>query len=103
LYPFESGYDEPRPELNAALLFPVRAKARTADRPRNEQEAAVSAFSNDWGITWHFTAETLQLNPYCPSDQTDPDNLNVNVNGLPIKYGSDPNSAADNGLGHPLC
>ena len=24
-------------------------------RPRNEQEAMVSAFSNDWGTTWHFT------------------------------------------------
>jgi hypothetical protein len=71
-------------------------------RPRNEQEAAVSAFSNDLGLTWHFTAEALQLNPYCPADPTDPDNLNVNVSGAAVPYGSDPNSAADNGLGHPV-
>jgi hypothetical protein len=71
-------------------------------RPRNQQEAAVSAFSNDWGATWHFTGEALALNPYCPWDPTDPDNLNLNVNGLEVAYGSNPNNAGDNGLGHPV-
>jgi hypothetical protein len=30
LYPFGPGYDEPRPELDATLLFPIRATARPA-------------------------------------------------------------------------
>jgi len=71
-------------------------------RPRNEQEAVVSAFSNDWGVTWHFTGVALALNPYCPSDATDPNNLNVNVGGLSVPYGSSSANAADNGLGHPV-
>jgi hypothetical protein len=71
-------------------------------RPRNQQEAAVSAFSNDWGATWHFTGKALALNPYCPWDPTDPDNLNLNVNGLEVAYGSSNTNAADNGLGHPV-
>jgi hypothetical protein len=71
-------------------------------RPRNQQEAAVSAFSNDWGTTWHFTGEALALNPYCPWDPTDPDNLNLNVNGLETAYGSSNANAGDNGLGHPV-
>jgi hypothetical protein len=96
------------PSLMQPYYFPfVRQRGPLLEgffdyRPRNEQEAAVSAFSNNLGITWHFTAEALQLNPYCPLDPTDPDNLNVNVSGLPVPYGSDPNSAADNGLGHPV-
>jgi len=96
------------PSLMQPYYFPfVRQRGPLLEgffdyRPRNEQEVAVSAFSNDLGITWHFTAEALQLNPYCPWDPTDPDNLNVNVSGLPVAYGSDPNSAADNGLGHPV-
>lgn len=69
-------------------------------RPRNEEEATVSAISEDWGETWHFTGKALALNPYCPWDPTDPDNLNVNVNGTKTPYGSDHASAADNGLGH---
>src|SRR5262249_54327020 len=40
------------------------------------------------------------LNPYCPADPTDPDNNNVIVDGVPVPYGSDASSAADNGLGH---
>lgn len=71
-------------------------------RPRNEQEAVVSAISSDLGVTWIFTNEALALNPYCPWDQTDPDNLNVNVNGIKTAYGSSSANAADNGLGHPV-
>jgi len=52
------------------------------------------------GETWHFTGKALALNPYCPWDPTDPDNLNVNVNCTKTPSGSDPASAADNGLGH---
>jgi hypothetical protein len=69
-------------------------------RPRNEQEATVAAFSNDWGATWHFKGEALGLNPYCPWDSTDPDNQFVSVNGVKTAYGSDAASASDNGLGH---
>jgi hypothetical protein len=71
-------------------------------RPRNQQEAVVSALSFDWGATWLFTGEALALNPYCPWDPTDPDNLNINVGGLEVAYGSNSNNAADNGLGHPV-
>ena len=71
-------------------------------RPRNEQEAVVAAISTDEGATWHFRGEALALNPYCPWDATDPDNQFVSVNGVQTAYGSDPNSAADNGLGHPV-
>ncbi|HLW93527.1 MAG TPA: hypothetical protein VKS78_19800, partial [Roseiarcus sp.] len=70
-------------------------------RPRNEEEATVGAISTDWGATWQFMGEALGLNPYCPWDDTDPDNLNVSVDGVKTAYGSDPASAADNGLGHP--
>jgi len=69
-------------------------------RPRNEQEATVVAISPDWGKSWIFEGEALGLNPYCPADQTDPDNNNVIVNGLSTPYGSDPDNAGDNGLGH---
>ncbi|MBV9462425.1 MAG: hypothetical protein JO141_33610 [Bradyrhizobium sp.] len=69
-------------------------------RPRNEQEATVSAISTDWGKSWRFTGKALALNPYCPWDTTDPDNLNVNVNGQKTAYGSSNANAADNGLGH---
>ena len=69
-------------------------------RPRNEQEATVSAISTDWGASWIFTGKALALNPYCPWDATDPDNLNVNVNGQKTPYGSSSANAADNGLGH---
>jgi len=69
-------------------------------RPRNEQEATVAALSFDRGRSWFFEGEALRLNPYCPADPTDPDNNNVVVNGISTPYGSDPNSAADNGLGH---
>jgi hypothetical protein len=69
-------------------------------RPRNEEEATVSAISTDWGATWMFTGKALALNPYCPADVTDPDNLSVIVNGTPTAYGSSSNNAADNGLGH---
>jgi hypothetical protein len=71
-------------------------------RPRNEQEATVAAISTDWGISWHFRGEALGLNPYCPWDATDPDNLNINVNGVKTPYGSSSANAADNGLGHPV-
>jgi hypothetical protein len=71
-------------------------------RPRNEQEAAVAAVSSDGGKNWIFRDEALALNPYCPADVTDPDNNNVLVNGVATPYGSDPNNAADNGLGHPF-
>jgi hypothetical protein len=71
-------------------------------RPRNQQEAVVSAFSNDWGATWHFTGQALALNPYCPADSSDPDNLNLTVGGLSVAYGSSSANAADNGLGHPV-
>jgi hypothetical protein len=71
-------------------------------RPRNEQEATVAAVSTDWGATWIFTGEALALNLYCPWDPTDPDNLNVNVNGVKTPYGSSSANAADNGLGHPV-
>jgi hypothetical protein len=46
-------------------------------RPRNEQEAVVSAISTDWGASWIATGEALALNPYCSWDATDPDNLNL--------------------------
>lgn len=71
-------------------------------RPRNQQEAAVSALSHDLGKTWVFTGMALALNPYCPTNPTDSDNLYVNVNGVATAYGADPNSAGDNGLGHPV-
>jgi hypothetical protein len=70
-------------------------------RPRNQQEAAVAAISPDWGKTWIFRGKALALNPYCPWDATDPDNNNVNVNGVQTPYGSSSANAADNGLGHP--
>ena len=56
----------------------------------------------DWGASWSFVSEALALNPYCPWDTTDPDNLNVNVNGVKTAYGSSAATAADNGLGHPV-
>jgi hypothetical protein len=71
-------------------------------RPRNEQEAVVRATSKDFGATWTFGGEALALNPYCPWDATDPDNLNVNVGGAATAYGSSSANAADNGLGHPV-
>ena len=71
-------------------------------RPRNEQEGTVAAISTDWGVTWHFQGEALALNPYCPADPTDPDNLNVIANGISVAYGSSNANAADNGLGHPV-
>lgn len=86
--------------------FPfVRSKGQYLEgffdyRPRNEQEATVAAISSDWGRTWVFRGEALGLNGFCPADPTDPDNNNVIVNGFSTPYGSDPNSAADNGLGH---
>ncbi len=70
-------------------------------RPRNEQEATVAAISTDWGASWTFRGEALALNPYCPWDATDPDNQNLNVNGVKTAYGSSSADAADNGLGHP--
>ena len=69
-------------------------------RPRNQEEATVSAISTDWGISWMFTGKALALNPYCPWDVTDPDNLNVSVNGQKTAYGSSSANAADNVLGH---
>ncbi|MBB4398860.1 hypothetical protein [Bradyrhizobium sp. ERR14] len=69
-------------------------------RPRNEQEATVVAISTDWGASWIFRGKALALNPYCPWDATDPDNLNVNVKGTKTAYGSSSANAADNGLGH---
>src|SRR6516225_6697455 len=69
-------------------------------RPRNEQEATVAAVSFDWGKRWVFTGEALGLNPYCPTDPTDPDNNNVIVDGMSVPYGSNSTNAADNGLGH---
>lgn len=69
-------------------------------RPRNEQEATVAAISTDWGATWQFRGKALALNPYCPWDATDPDNQNVNVNGVKTAYGSSSANAGDNGLGH---
>jgi hypothetical protein len=71
-------------------------------RPRNQQEATVSAISTDWGISWTFKSKVLALNPYCPWDPTDPDNLNLSVNGLQTAYGSSAANAADNGLGHSV-
>lgn len=72
-------------------------------RPRNEQEAMLRAVSNDWGKSWTPVGNVaLALNPYCPADATDPDNLFVTVGGVKTAYGSDPNSAGDNGLGHPV-
>ncbi len=44
----------------------------------------------------------LGLNPYCPADPTDPDNNNLIVDGPSTPYGSSPDNAADNGLGHPF-
>jgi hypothetical protein len=96
------------PSVMQPYYFPfVRARGPLLEgffdyRPRNQQEAVVSAFSNDLGITWHFTGEALALNPYCPFDPTDPDNLNLNVGGLQTPYGSSSANAADNGLGHPV-
>ena len=93
------------PSLMQPYYFPfVRRRGPQIEgffdyRPRNQQEAVVSAFSNDWGVTWHFTGQALALNPYCPWDPTDPDNLNLNVGGTKVDYST---SAADNGLGHPV-
>jgi hypothetical protein len=69
-------------------------------RPRNEQEATVSAISLDWGKSWIFTGEALGLNPYCAADPTDPDNNNVIADGISTPYASNPANAADSGLGH---
>ena len=69
-------------------------------RPRNEQESVVTAISTDLGKSWVFKDQALGLNPYCPADQTDPDNNNVIVNGLITPYASNSANAADNGLGH---
>jgi hypothetical protein len=52
----------------------------------------VAAISTDWNVSWIFKGEALALNPYCPRDATDPDNLNLNVNGVKTAYGSDPNN-----------
>ena len=71
-------------------------------RPRNEQEATVAAFSEDWGATWRFAGEALRLNPYCPWDPTDPDNLTVAVGSVQTAYGASSANAGDNGLGHPV-
>jgi hypothetical protein len=71
-------------------------------RPRNQQEATVAAISTDWGVSWTFKSKVLALNPYCPWDPTDPDNLNLSVNGLKTAYGSSSANAGDNGLGHPV-
>jgi hypothetical protein len=71
-------------------------------RPRNEQEATVGAISSDWGASWSFRGMALALNPYCPWDSSDPDNLNVSVAGAETPYGSSSANAADNGLGHPV-
>jgi hypothetical protein len=71
-------------------------------RPRNQQEAMVAAISTDWGVSWRFKGEALALNPYCPWDATDPDDLSVNVNGVKTAYGSSSANAGDNGLGHPV-
>jgi hypothetical protein len=69
-------------------------------RPRNEEEATVSAISTDWGASWTFTGEALRLNPYCPFFPSDPDNNFVSVGGAQTAYGSSSANAADNGLGH---
>jgi hypothetical protein len=69
-------------------------------RPRNEQESLVAAISTDWGASWIFKGQALALNPYCPADATDPDNLNVIVSGVSTPYASSSANAADNGLGH---
>jgi len=71
-------------------------------RPRNEQEATVTAISTDLGQSWVFKDQALGLNPYCPADPTDPDNNNVIVNGFSTPYASSSANAADNGLGHPF-
>src|SRR6516165_9262844 len=71
-------------------------------RPRNEQEATVTAISTDLGQSWVFKDQALGLNPYCPADPTDPDNNNVIVNGFSTPYTSSSANAADNGLGHPF-
>jgi len=71
-------------------------------RPRNEQEAVVAAISTDWGASWIFKGEALAAQPLLPVCSSDPDNQFVSVNGVKTAYGSDPNSAADNGLGHPV-
>src|SRR5260370_11616063 len=71
-------------------------------RPRNQQEATVAAISTDWGASWHFMGKALALNPYCPWDPTDPDDLNLSVNGVQTPYGSSSANAGDNGLGHPV-
>jgi len=71
-------------------------------RPRNEQESVVTAISTDLGQSWIFKDEALGLNPYCPADQSDPDNNNVIVSGVSVPYGSNSDNAADNGLGHPF-
>lgn len=71
-------------------------------RPRNQQEATVSAYSNDWGATWNVELEILALNSYCPFDPTDANNSYVTVNGAKTTYGLNGDNAADNGLGHPV-
>jgi len=71
-------------------------------RPRNEDEQTVAATSRDGGRSWVFQNSALGLNPYCPADNSDPDNLNLQVNGTSTAYGSDSANAGDNGLGHPF-
>ena len=57
------------PSLMQPYYFPfVRARGPLLEgffdyRPRNQQEAAVSAFSNDWGVTWHFTGRSIGAQP----------------------------------------
>lgn len=70
-------------------------------RPRNEDEAVVTAISSDEGASWTFEGQALALNPFCPWDPTDPDNQSVNVNGVKTPYGSNNQNGSDNGQGHP--
>ena len=71
-------------------------------RPRNEDEQTVAAYSRDGGRSWAFRNASLGLNPYCPADNSDPDNSNLLVNGVSTAYGSNSANAGDNGLGHPF-
>ena len=79
--------------------FPLRAPhGRVLEgffdyRPRNEQEGDGVGDIDRLGRFLDLRSEALALNPYCPWDTTDPDNLNVNVNGVKTAYGS--NTAAN--------
>jgi hypothetical protein len=67
-------------------------------RPRNQQEAVVTAVSRDHGLTWQFQQQAAGLTTACPADPTSGDNVNIFAGNGPIVA----NQVFDNGQGHPF-